>query len=78
MLVASLLMAFGVLKLRWLRTVVDVLLVLGIVGTAFAAYMLEADWLVALMAVALIGWLVHIFAGSPRRRSVAVQTEAAL
>jgi hypothetical protein len=76
-LIASLLTAFGVLKPHWLRIVADVLLVLGIVGTGFAGYMLEANWLVALMAVALIGWLVQVFSDYPRRPGVAMQTEAA-
>jgi hypothetical protein len=78
-LIASLLIAFGVLRWRWLRIVVDVLLILGIIGTGFAAYMLEADWLVALMVLCLIGWLVHVFAvpAQSRRHPIGVPTEAA-
>jgi hypothetical protein len=76
-LIASLLLAFNVFRPRWLRIVVDVLLILGILGTGFAAYMLEANWLVALMVVALIGWLVHVFSGRLRPRPVAVETEVA-
>jgi hypothetical protein len=59
--------------------VVDVLLILGIVGTGFAAYMLEAYWLVALMVLCLIGWLIQVFEVlvQPRRHSVNVYTGAA-
>jgi predicted ferric reductase len=60
-LIVSLLMAFGLLQWRWLRMVVDVLLILGIIGTGFAAYMLEADWLAALTVLCLTGWLIHVF-----------------
>lgn len=68
-LIVSLLMAIGALRWRWLRIVVDVLLILGIIGTGFAAYMLEAYWLVALMVLCLIGWLVQVFEApvQPRR-----------
>jgi hypothetical protein len=72
-LIASLLLAFNVFRPRWLRIVVDALLILGILGTGFAAYMLEANWLVVLMVVALIGWLVHVFSGRLRARPVAVE-----
>jgi heme A synthase len=68
-LAAALLMALDVSASRGLRIVVDLLLFLGIVGTGFAAYMLEVDLLVALMALALVGWVIHLFggAGKPRR-----------
>lgn len=46
----------------WLRVVVDVLVVIDLLGTGFAAYLLEAWILLGLMAVGLIGWLIHIFA----------------
>jgi hypothetical protein len=78
-LIASVLMTFDILQWRWLRIVVDVLLILGIVGTGFAAYMLEAYWLVALMVLCLIGWLVQVFEVpvQPRRHSASVHTGAA-
>lgn len=41
-----------------LRGTLVALIVLDILGTGLAGYMLEADWLVAAMAVALIGWIV--------------------
>ena len=62
-LIASLLLAFGLIRPRWLRVVLVVLLLPGIIGTAFCAYMLETNSLVGLMAFALLGWLVHLFIG---------------
>lgn len=44
------------------RITLGVLLFLGILGTGFAAYMLEAWLLLGLMALAMIGWLVSIAA----------------
>ncbi|MDQ8726690.1 hypothetical protein [Bradyrhizobium sp. LHD-71] len=38
---------------------------LAIVGTAFAAHLLNSRALLGLMAVCLLGWLMHLFA--PRR-----------
>jgi len=50
---------------RWLRGILLVLLLLGILGTGCAAYFLEANVLLALMAVALLGWLYHMFGARP-------------
>ncbi len=52
---------------RWLRASLDALLLPDVIGTAFAAYMLEAPLVVAAMAVALVGLLVHIFGGDRAR-----------
>jgi hypothetical protein len=41
---------------RWLCVTLVVLIVLDIVGTALAAYMLEADILLAVMGLMFIGW----------------------
>jgi quinoprotein glucose dehydrogenase len=58
---AALLMATRWLdRVGWLRTTLLVLLLLGILGTALAAYMLESPWLVAAMVVSLIGWIAAI------------------
>jgi quinoprotein glucose dehydrogenase len=52
---------------RGLRATLIVLIALDIIGTGFASYMLEADWLLAAMAVALIGWILHlVFDRAPR------------
>jgi hypothetical protein len=47
------------------RITLGALLFLGILGTGFAAYMLEAWLLLGLMALAMIGWLISVFAGGP-------------
>jgi hypothetical protein len=54
------------------RTVLNVLCILGVVGTGLAAWFLHAWLLLALMAAALVGWLVSIVSrpagstGAPR------------
>ena len=55
---AALLLADGVS--RSTRGMLVVLILLDIIGTSLAAYMLEADWLIGAMAAALIGWIVHL------------------
>ena len=54
---------------RWLRGVLLFLILLDIFGTGFASYMLEAWWLVGAMALALVGWVVHL-AADPAPRPV--------
>ncbi len=46
---------------RWFAVVLGILTVLDFVGTALAAYFLEADLLVLLMLIALIAWLFTAF-----------------
>ena len=53
---------------RWLRVVLDILMYLGVIGTALAAYMLEAHWLLATMAVAFIALIVSDIAGPGDRQ----------
>jgi quinoprotein glucose dehydrogenase len=53
--------AFGVVR-GWVRIVLAALVFLDILGTGFAAYMLEADVLFGFMVVALVAWLVSAFA----------------
>lgn len=48
-----------------LRSFVAASTFLGILGTAFAAYLLESQALTALMAACLLGWLIYLF--RPRR-----------
>lgn len=50
-----------------LREILAWLILLGIVCTAFAAYLLEENLLVALMVVALVGWLLGKLAVDPSR-----------
>jgi hypothetical protein len=54
---------------RRLRGALLVLIALDILGTALAAYLLEADLLLGVMAVALVGWIAVLASGRPRRRS---------
>jgi hypothetical protein len=49
------------------RGLLVVLVALDIVGTAFAAYLLEADLLLAAMAAAAVGWIVHLASDRLRR-----------
>ncbi len=57
---------------RWLRGVLMVLILLDVFGTGLASYMLEAWWLVGAMALALIGWIVHL-AADPAPRALSAQ-----
>jgi hypothetical protein len=62
-LVAALLIS-GIPRIpRFLRGIVLLLLLFGIVATAIAAWFLELWVLVAFMAVALVGWLAHVAFG---------------
>ena len=69
MLVASVVIAVRWARPRWVRVLLEVLILLDILGTGFAAYMLESGILLVLMAIALIGWIVHVVA--PARRQTA-------
>jgi quinoprotein glucose dehydrogenase len=64
MVAAAAVLLFGDGIGRGLVGTLVVLIALDILGTGFAAYMLEADWLVVAMALALIGWIVRLV--SPR------------
>ena len=71
--ISSLLMVFATAALlfadgmsRSLRTTIVVLILFDILGTGLAAYMLEAFWLIAAMAVALVGSIVRLVSvGAP-------------
>lgn len=60
---ALLLIAAGVVWKRWgpgwFRAVLEVLIFLDFLGTAAAAYLLEAWLLLALIAIAFVVWLAH-------------------
>src|SRR5579875_478106 len=61
----------------WLRVVFDVLLIIGLVGTGFAAWFLEANLLLAFMVVGVVGWLWHVFGGrAPRSAEPALREGA--
>lgn len=72
-LASSLLMAFGALMVLMLGTgaiagIFLFLILLDILGTGFAAYMLESELILAAMAIAAIGWVLRI--SSFMRRTV--------
>lgn len=54
---------------RGLRGTFVVLILLDIIGTGLAAYFLEATWLIAAMAVAMIGWILRLVSDAAPRRS---------
>jgi len=65
-IVSTLLMALaaGVIGAGWVRgrlkTLLDVLILLDFLGTALAAYLLQAWILLALMAIGFIAWAIHV------------------
>jgi hypothetical protein len=63
LVVASLLLIGGIRG--WLKGLFEVLIFLGILGTGAAAYFLEAQILLILMVIALLGWLLQL--GRSRR-----------
>ena len=69
-LLAALVLALAPSTPRWVRVVLEILLLLGVLGTALAAYFLEAYALLGLMAVALVGWLVLVLSGPGDARLV--------
>jgi hypothetical protein len=74
---AALLMALDRSKGLALRVFLNVSTVLGVIGTATAAYFLDTYVLIAFMALGLVGWLWHIVLGPPERGMVpAAQTQS--
>jgi len=68
MAVAACLIARTGLLPRWLRAVLLLALLLDVFATGVAAWFLESWLLMAFMAVALLGWLLHVFFGPRRSR----------
>lgn len=68
MVLAALALAIRPAMARGLRGLLLVLILLDIAGTGFAAYMLEAWWLVGAMAAALLFFIVHLVADPAPRR----------
>jgi len=58
---ASLVMVLDHDKPVWLLGFLYVSLFLGLIGTALAAYFLDAYWLMGAMLVGLVGWILRAF-----------------
>ena len=50
---------------RALHVILAILALLGILGTGFAAWLLESNVLLVLMTICLLGWLVRLFRPRP-------------
>lgn len=60
----------------WLMVILDILVIIGLAGTGFASWFLEANLLLAFMIAGFVGWLWHVSGGGvPGRAAVAVQKE---
>ncbi|MCE8018860.1 hypothetical protein HOP51_01830 [Halomonas sp. MCCC 1A11036] len=80
MLLGSLLLALARGMPRWLDGLLTFLLLLDLLGTAMAAYLLQAEWLLACMGVGLVAWLIHVIADpatGKRDRHMTQRQEAA-
>jgi hypothetical protein len=64
--IASVVLLAGWARPRWFHVLLLVLLLLDVIGTGFAADLLDTLPLLGLMVIALIGWLLHIII--PARR----------
>ena len=64
LLAAGLLLAARALR-GGLAVTIVALAGLDILGTGFAAWMLEANWLLSLTAVAAVGWIINVFFDAP-------------
>jgi quinoprotein glucose dehydrogenase len=61
----------------WAHGILLAVLLVDILGTGFAAYMLEAWWVLAFMVVALAGWLVDLTMGvAPTMKAAPAMTVA--
>lgn len=62
MLLGSLLLTLARGLPRWLGGLLTLLLLLDLLGTGFAAYLLQTEWLLGCMGAGLVAWLVHLVA----------------
>ena len=73
LLAASILLAADALR-AWLAITFVVLACLDILATGFAAWLLEAHWIVGMMIVAAVGWVVNVFVDAPASSVVREQS----
>jgi hypothetical protein len=78
LLVAALILCLYRSRPRWLTVLLAALMLLDLIGTGLAAYFLEAQALLALMALGLVGWLVFVLVdpGDARRAPPATMGRA--
>ncbi|KAA0010864.1 hypothetical protein F0A17_16800 [Billgrantia pellis] len=62
MLIGSLMLTFARGMPRWLGGLIAFLILLDLLGTGLAAYLLQTEWLLGCMGVGLVAWLVHVIA----------------
>jgi glycerol-3-phosphate acyltransferase PlsY len=72
MALASAAIAVGFAR-GWVRSVLAILILLDILGTGFAAYMLEAQILFGLMILAFIAWAFSAFSDRGLSRRAALE-----
>ncbi len=80
LLAGSLLLTFARGMPRWLGGLLSFLLLLDLLGTGLAAYLLQTEWLLGCMGAGLVAWLVHVVADpatGKRNRSMTQRQEAA-
>lgn len=78
MLVGSLLLTFARGMPRWLGGLIAFLLLLDLLGTGLAAYLLQAEWLLVSIGIGLVAWLVHAIAdpATGKRPNMKLRQEA--
>lgn len=67
LLIAAAILASAWGRHGWVSVTLLVLSALGIIGTAFAAYLLESMWLEVGMVVCFLGWVGQAFWRRPAR-----------
>lgn len=80
LLLGSLLLALARGMPRWLGGLLAFLLLLDLLGTGLAAYLLQTEWLLACIGAGLLAWLVHVVADpatGKRNRSMSQRQETA-
>ena len=79
MWIAALIVAQARSMWAWLRGIILLLLLIDIFGTGVAGWFLETWLLLAFMAVALLGWVMHVLfgpGGAPQQRPEPVRNVA--
>lgn len=75
MLLGSLLLALARSMPRWLGGLLTFLLLLDLLGTGLAAYLLQAEWLLGAVGAGLVAWLIHVVADPASGKRTPVMTQ---